>query len=180
LGALRKLPQVEVLLGAGDGKVDEVIADGAVSALVGLMKKRLSLEERRIFVTPHRQLAEALGHGLQAISAQKPLVLLLDTYEIVDRLACDRISLDIHFVVQQIAAMRQQGIDLATILSAPSADRDDESPRELVVRATSDRFLWYCLNERDKKAVYAMAMMRRSDNDLLKAMLGVTDLEPEM
>ncbi|PZO35828.1 MAG: hypothetical protein DCF19_22940 [Pseudanabaena frigida] len=261
LGALRKLPQVEALLGAGDGKVDEAIADGAVSALVGLMKKRLSLEERRIFATPHRQLAEALGHGLQAISAQKPLVLLLDTYEIVDRLECDRVlrmvikaagrrvvwviagranladsyrlsqdyfrgyrdefsenlyvypmsefsreqvseyfahpqinvplsdeaaesvkqfSLGIPFVVQQIAAMRQQGIEMATILSAPSADRDDESPREAVVRATSDRFLRYCLDEQDKKAVYAMAMMRRPDNELLKAMLGVTDLEPEM
>ena len=261
LGALRKLPQVGALLGAEDGKVDEVIADSAVSALMGLMKKRLSLEERRIFATPHRQLAEALGHGLQAISAQKPLVLLLDTYEIVDRLECDRVlrmvikaagrrviwaiagranladsyrlsqdyfrgyrdefsenlyvypmsefsreqvseyfahpqinvplideaaelvkqfSLGIPFVVQQIAAMRQQGIDLATILSAPSADRDDESPREAVVRATSDRFLRYCLDERDKKAVYAMAMMRRPDNELLKAMLGGTDLEPEM
>ncbi|WP_434684120.1 tetratricopeptide repeat protein [Pseudanabaena minima] len=261
LGALRKLPYVETILGAGDGTVDEAIADGAVSALVGLMKKRLSLEERRIFATPHRQLAEALGHGLQAISAQKPLVLLLDTYEIVDRLECDRVlrmvikaagrrvvwaiagranladsyrlsqdyfqgyrdvfsenlyvypmsefsweqvseyfahpeinvplsdkaaesvkqfSLGIPFVVQQIAAMRQQGIDLDTILSAPSADRDDESPREAVVRATSDRFLRYCLDEHDQKAVYAMAMMRRPDNELLKAMLGVTDLEPEM
>ncbi|MFZ4556612.1 MAG: hypothetical protein ACOYN8_09600, partial [Pseudanabaena sp.] len=261
LGALRKLPQVEALLGAGDGKVDEAIADGAVSALVGLMKKRLSLEERRIFATPHRQLAEALGHGLQAISAQKPLVLLLDTYEIVDRIECDRVlrmviksagrrvvwaiagranladsyrlsqdyfrgyrdefsenlyvypmsefsreqvseyfahpeinvplsdevaesvkqfSLGIPFVVQQIAAMRQEGIEMATILSAPSADRDDESPREAVVRATSDRFLRYCLDEHDKKAVYAMAMMRRPDNELLKAMLGVADLEPEM
>jgi tetratricopeptide (TPR) repeat protein len=261
LGALRKLPHVEAILGAGDGKVDEAIADSAVSALVGLMKKRLSLEERRIFATPHRQLAEALGHGLQAISAQKPLVLLLDTYEIVDRLECDRVlrmvikaagrrvvwaiagranladsyrlsqdyfrgyrdefsenlyvypmsefsreqvseyfahpqinvplsdevaesvkqfSLGIPFVVQQIAAMCQQGIEMATILSAPSADRDDESPREAVVRATSDRFLRYCLDEHDKKAVYAMAMMRRPDNELLKAMLGVTDLEPEM
>jgi hypothetical protein len=69
---------------------------------------------------------------------------------------------------------------MPTILSAPSADRDDESPREAVVRATSDRFLRYCLDEHDKKAVYAMAMMRRPDNELLKAMLGVTDLEPEM
>jgi Flp pilus assembly protein TadD len=261
LGALRKLPYVEKILGVGDGTVDEAIADSAVSALVGLMKKKLSLEERRIFATPHRQLAEALGHGLQAISAQKPLVLLLDTYEIVDRLECDRVlrmvikaagrrvvwaiagranladsyrlsqdyfrgyrdefsenlyvypmsefsreqvseyfahpeinvplsdeaaesvkqfSLGIPFVVQQIAAMRQQGIEMATILSAPSADRDDESPREAVVRATSDRFLRYCLDERDQKAVYAMAMMRRPDNELLKAMLGVTDLEPEM
>ena len=261
LGALRKLPDVEAILGAGDGKLEEAIADGAVSALVGLMKKRLSLEERKIFATPQRQLAEALGHGLQAISAQKPLVLLLDTYEIVDRIECDRVlrmvikaagrrvvwtiagranladsyrlsqdyfrgyrdefsenlyvypmsefsreqvseyfahpeinvplsddeaeavkqfSLGIPFVVQQIAAMRQQRIDLATILSAPSADREDESPREAVVRATSDRFLRYCLDEHDKKAVYAMAMMRRPDNELLKAMLGVTDLEPEM
>ncbi|MCX5935340.1 MAG: hypothetical protein NTU99_11300, partial [Pseudanabaena sp. LacPavin_0818_WC45_MAG_42_6] len=249
------------MLGAEDGKVDEVIADSAVSALMGLMKKRLSLEERRIFATPHRQLAEALGHGLQAISAQKPLVLLLDTYEIVDRLECDRVlrmvikaagrrvvwaiagranladsyrlsqdyfrgyrdefsenlyiysmsefsreqvseyfahpqinvplsdeaaelvkqfSLGMPFVVQKIAAMCQQGIEMATILSAPSADRDDESPREAVVRATCDRFLRYCLDEQDKKAVYAMAMMRRPDNELLKAMLGVTDLEPEM
>ncbi|GBO53247.1 hypothetical protein APA_1154 [Pseudanabaena sp. lw0831] len=261
LGALRKLPHVEAILGVGDGKVDEAIADGAVSALVGLMKKKLSLEDRRIFATPHRQLAEALGHGLQAISAQKPLVLLLDTYEIVDRLECDRVlrmvikaaglqvvwaiagranladsyrlsqdyfrgyrdefsenlyvypmsefsreqvseyfahpqinvplsdeaaesvkqfSLGIPFVVQQIAAMRQQGIEMATILSAPSADLDDESPREAVVRATSDRFLRYCLDEHDQKAVYAMAMMRRPDNELLKAMLGGADLEPEM
>jgi tetratricopeptide (TPR) repeat protein len=261
LGTLRKLPNVEAILGAGDDQLNETIADGAVSALVGLMKKRLSLEERRIFATPQRQLAEALGLGLMAISASKPLVLVLDTYEIVDRLECDRVlrmvikaagrrvvwtiagranladsyclpqdhfsgyrdvfsenlyvypmsefsreqvseyfahpeinvplsddeaeevkqfSLGIPFVVQQIAAMRQQAIDLATILSAPSADREDESPREAVVRATSDRFLRYCLSDQDKKAVYAMAMMRRPDNELLKAMLGVTDLEPEM
>ena len=257
--------KVEELLGVKDSKKTEeltnLVADESINALAGLMKKHLDLKERRIFAKPHQQLAEALGHGLQAISAQKPLVLLLDTYEIVDRLECDRVlrmvikaagrrvvwaiagranladsyrlsqdyfrgyrdefsenlyvypmsefsreqvseyfahpeinvplsdeaaesvkqfSLGIPFVVQQIAAMRQQGIELATILSAPSADRDDESPREAVVRATSDRFLRYCLDEHDKKAVYAMAMMRRPDNELLKAMLGVTDLEPEM
>jgi tetratricopeptide (TPR) repeat protein len=257
--------KVEELLGVKDSKKTEeltnLVADESINALAGLMKKHLDLKERRIFAKPHQQLAEALGHGLQAISAQKPLVLLLDTYEIVDRLECDRVlrmvikaagrrvvwaiagranladsyrlsqdyfrgyrdefsenlyvypmsefsreqvseyfahpeidvplsddaaesvkqfSFGIPFVVQQIAAMCQQGIELATILSAPSADRDDESPREAVVRATSDRFLRYCLDEHDQKAVYAMAMMRRPDNELLKAMLGVTDLEPEM
>jgi tetratricopeptide (TPR) repeat protein len=265
LGLLRKLPNLDQVLGGENSKTSEEIsdlaADAATNALVGWLKRRLTLDELRIYAKPHQQLSEALGHGLQAISAQKPLVLLLDTYEIVDRLECDRVlrmvikaagrrvvwaiagranladsyrlsqdyfrgyrdefsenlyvypmsefsreqvseyfahpqinvplideaaesvkqfSLGIPFVVQQIAAMRQQGIEMATILSAPSADRDDESPREAVVRATSDRFLRYCLDEHDKKAVYAMAMMRRPDNELLKAMLGVTDLEPEM
>jgi tetratricopeptide (TPR) repeat protein len=265
LGLLRKHPNLDQVLGGENSKTSEEIsdlaADAATNAFVGWLKWRLTLDELRIYAKPHQQLAEALGHGLQTIAAKKPLVLLLDTYEIVDRLECDRVlrmvikaagrrvvwaiagranladsyrlsqdyfrgyrdefsenlyvypmsefsrvqvseyfahpeinvplsddeaesvkqfSLGIPFVVQQIAAMRQQAIDLSTILSTPSADRDDESPREAVVRATSDRFLRYCLDEHDKKAVYAMAMMRRPDNELLKAMLGVTDLEPEM
>ena len=90
-------------------------------------------------------------------------------------------SLGIPYVVQLIAEMRQEDIDLATILGAPSDDRENESPSEKVVRMTSDRFLRYCIRgSADEKAIYAMAMMRQPNNDILQTMLGVTDLESEM
>jgi len=261
LGALRKLSNVEAILGAVDAKFDGAIADTAVNALVGLMKKRLSLEERRIFATPQRQLAEALGHGLQVMSAQKPLVMLLDTYEIVDRIECDRVlrmvikasgqrvvwvivgranladtsgsganysqgyrdifsenlyvypmsefsqdqvseyfshpdvnvslsneeaesvkrfSLGIPLVVQEIAEMCQKKIPLAEIISPPLKERDDESPYQVVVRVTIQRFLRYCFDDGDKRTIYAIAMMRRPDNRLLQAMLGDVEFEQKI
>jgi tetratricopeptide (TPR) repeat protein len=266
LGLLRKHPNLDQVLGGENSKTSEEIsdlaADAATNALVGWLKRRLTLDELRIYAKPHQQLAEALGNGLQTIAAKKPLVLLLDTYEIVDRLECDRVlrmvikaagrqvvwviagradlansyrflqgnflgyrnefsenlyvylmsefsqeqvieyfahpeinvrlndveaesvkqfSLGIPYVVQLIAEMCQEGIDLATILLTPSDDRENESPSEKVIGMTSDRFLRYCIRgSADEKAIYAMAMMRRPDNDLLKAMLGMTDLEPEM
>jgi hypothetical protein len=95
LGLLRKHPNLDQVLGGENSKTSEEIsdlaADAATNAFVGWLKWRLTLDELRIYAKPHQQLAEALGHGLQTIAAKKPLVLLLDTYEIVDRLECDRV-----------------------------------------------------------------------------------------
>ncbi|TVP68868.1 MAG: tetratricopeptide repeat protein, partial [Leptolyngbya sp. LCM1.Bin17] len=53
------------------------------------VQKILKSQEYEIYEQPNRQLAEALGKGLTRLSDRKPLVLFLDTYEIVDRPACD-------------------------------------------------------------------------------------------
>jgi tetratricopeptide (TPR) repeat protein len=265
LGLLRKLPNIDKMLEGENAKTAEeatnLVADAAVNALMGWIKKRLTLDECRIYATPHLQLANALGQGLQAIAVQKTLLIVMDTYEIVDRLECDlvlrmvirasgqrvvwviagranladtsgsganysqgyrdvfsenlyvypmsefsqeqvseyfshpdvnvslsdeeaesvkRFSLGIPFIVQQIAAMRQKKIPLAEIISPPSKERDDESPYEVVVRVTIQRFLRYCFDDGDKQTIYAIAMMRRPDNRLLQAMLGDVEFEQKI
>lgn len=47
------------------------------------LKARLTPELYNIYCRPHEQLARALGEGLRRVSRDQPLVLLLDTYEIV-------------------------------------------------------------------------------------------------
>jgi tetratricopeptide (TPR) repeat protein len=68
-------------------------------------------------------------------------------------------------------------IDMSFAFNPPqSLNKCDTLPR-----MTSDRFLRYCIRgSADEKAIYAMAMMRQPNNDILLAMLGVTDLESEM
>ncbi len=47
------------------------------------LRARLAPELYDIYCRPHEQLARALGEGLRRVSRDQPLVLLLDTYEIV-------------------------------------------------------------------------------------------------
>lgn len=47
------------------------------------LKAKLKPEQYQMYLNPREQLAKALGNGFKAISQQHPLVLFLDTYEIV-------------------------------------------------------------------------------------------------
>jgi hypothetical protein len=53
------------------------------------VQKALTPQEYALYEQPHERLAEALGQGIARLSQRQPLVLLFDTYEIVDRPACD-------------------------------------------------------------------------------------------
>ena len=90
LNTLRLHPQANAAITAADalGATDFVTKSGAI-ALTRLIHRHLSLADRRLYVNPTMQLAQALGEGLAALTKQKPLVIFLDTYEIVDRPDCD-------------------------------------------------------------------------------------------
>jgi hypothetical protein len=53
------------------------------------LDRALSKEEREIYAQPRDRLGAALGRGLKNVAQRKPLVIFFDTYEIVDRPACD-------------------------------------------------------------------------------------------
>ncbi|MFG6102382.1 tetratricopeptide repeat protein [Leptothoe sp. EHU-05/26/07-4] len=229
------------------------------------VQKSLTPKEYEIYEQPNERLAEALGKGIAMLAEKKPLVLLFDTYEIVDRPECDymlrrvihesggrtqwviagrsnladsgqrgslyfrgykrdfaetqlyakslsefgldliqeyfaevepkrplsgqdadavtRFSLGIPFVIRQAAVMYREGKPLAEIIApvekAPLGS--DISAYDRVVTETSERFLMHCFSakerEKDLQAIYALALMRRPDAGLLRAMLDETDLE---
>ncbi len=226
----------------------------------------LTEKEYQIYAHPHETLAEALGEGIAALAKRKPLVVFLDTYEIVDRPECDytlrqairhsgkqvvwaiagranladsgrrgktyfrgyrqdfaddrlyakpmsefglaeirlyfqeyfqgeisestptdaefnniaEFSLGIPFVISQVAAMWREGKPMAEI-TAPVETALGESARDRVIKATCERFLVHCFGateqERDLLAIYALAIIRRPDAELLREMLDVADLE---
>jgi hypothetical protein len=53
------------------------------------VQRALTPTEYELYEQPNERLAEALGQGLERLSQPKTLVLLFDTYEIVDRPDCD-------------------------------------------------------------------------------------------
>ncbi|MGQ9467931.1 MAG: hypothetical protein ACUVSG_09885, partial [Anaerolineae bacterium] len=55
------------------------------AALERHLRARLNPEQFNLFLNPNEQLARALAEGLQRVARRKPLLLILDTYEIVDR-----------------------------------------------------------------------------------------------
>ncbi|MCX7841318.1 MAG: hypothetical protein N2559_17930, partial [Anaerolineae bacterium] len=55
------------------------------AALENRLRARLDAEQFNLFLYPNEQLARALADGLKRIAARKPLLIVLDTYEIVDR-----------------------------------------------------------------------------------------------
>ena len=55
------------------------------AALERRLRARLDPKQYEIFLNPNQQLARALAEGLKKVAARKPLILFLDTYEIVDR-----------------------------------------------------------------------------------------------
>lgn len=50
-----------------------------------LLRSRLSPDEFDLFTLPNETLARELGRGIAAVADQRPVVLILDTYEIADR-----------------------------------------------------------------------------------------------
>ena len=87
ISGLRKMPGVDQLIASDEAA--KQVKDAGTAALVGLLQEKLSLAERKLFASPTVQLAEALGRGLRELTAGKPTVIFLDTYEIVDRPDCD-------------------------------------------------------------------------------------------
>ena len=69
-------------------RVLKISAEG-LHQITRFVDKALEPAERTLYQQPHEQLAEALGQEIQLISQRKPLLIFLDTYEIVDRRACD-------------------------------------------------------------------------------------------
>jgi tetratricopeptide (TPR) repeat protein len=55
------------------------------AALETRLRARLNPEQYALFLNPNEQLARALAQGFQRVAKRKPLLLFLDTYEIVDR-----------------------------------------------------------------------------------------------
>ena len=55
------------------------------AALERRLRARLNPEQFNLFLQPNEQLARALAEGLQRVARRKPLLLILDTCEIVDR-----------------------------------------------------------------------------------------------
>ena len=53
------------------------------------VQKALTPKEFATYAQPQERLAEALGQGLATLARRQPVVLLLDTFEIVDRPECD-------------------------------------------------------------------------------------------
>ncbi|MDX2214084.1 MAG: tetratricopeptide repeat protein [Oculatellaceae cyanobacterium bins.114] len=98
--------------------------------------------------------------------------------------ALARFSLGVPFVISEAAAMWREGKPIDDIVEPVPMQLGTLSPREQVIKATSERFLMHCFSakerERDLQAVYALAMMRRPSVELLKAMLDVTDLNREL
>jgi tetratricopeptide (TPR) repeat protein len=72
-------------------KVAEDQARNVINALNTRLRARLKPEQLDIFLNPHEQLARALADGLKKLTESgfvlsgKPLIITLDTYEIVDR-----------------------------------------------------------------------------------------------
>ncbi|TVQ16943.1 MAG: tetratricopeptide repeat protein, partial [Leptolyngbya sp. DLM2.Bin15] len=232
------------------------------------VQRALTPQEYALYEQPNERLAEALGRGIARLSQRKPLVLLFDTYEIVDRPECDytlrrviqtsgdqtlwaiggrsnlsdsgqrgkvyfrgykrdftenqiyakalsefgleliqqyfaqvtpdqpiseeqadavaRFSLGIPFVIRQAAVMWREGKPIEDIVAPtpPLALGSGVSSYDQVITTTSERFLVHCFGapeqEADLEAIYALALMRRPDADLLRQMLDETDLEARL
>ncbi|MFO3796785.1 MAG: hypothetical protein ACK8QZ_05810, partial [Anaerolineales bacterium] len=66
----------------------KVGAEGAAhlrAALENRLRARLDPEQFTLFLHPNEKLAGALADGLKRVAKRKPLLIVLDTYEIVDR-----------------------------------------------------------------------------------------------
>lgn len=70
----------------------KAIIDGGAEAIAhareaatSLLRTRLNADEIDLFTRPNETLAHRLAGGIQAVARRKPILLTLDTYEIVDR-----------------------------------------------------------------------------------------------
>ena len=91
-------------------------------------------------------------------------------------------SLGIPFVVDLAAVMCAKGKPIAEIVVPVLGEDGETSERDQVIKETCERFLKHCLDTPetllDKQLIFALAMLRRSQMDLLGAMVDVhTGLE---
>ena len=76
--------ECESFLGAKISLDDEVFWD-----IKYLVESALDTNEFEIYERPLANLTHSIGNGLKTIAQQKPLIIFMDTYEIVDRPNCD-------------------------------------------------------------------------------------------
>ena len=229
-----------------------------------LIQEKLTPVEYDIYREPHTQLARALGQSIAGLAKNRPLVIFLDTYEVVDRMECDytlrqaimesgthvvwviagranladsvrqgdsyfrgyksdfandriyaqamsefgleeilkyfrtvapkrpltedqasaiaEFTLGIPFAVSEAAAIWRQGVSFKEITEPIPPSEADLTARRRIVNAMSERFLKHCIgaDARDLRAVYALALMRRPNADLLRAMLDAASLMHEL
>jgi len=99
-------------------KVLKVSAE-ALSQARQFVQKTLEPQEYDLYAQPHERLGEALGQGLARLAQRQPLVLFLDTYEIVDRSECD-------YTLRQV--MQHSGRNVIWVVSG-RANLADSGPR---------------------------------------------------
>jgi hypothetical protein len=56
-----------------------------LAQMKALLRDRLSNTQYELWLRPDEQIARPLGRGLASLAKKKPLILSLDTYEIVDQ-----------------------------------------------------------------------------------------------
>jgi hypothetical protein len=98
--ALARLVRLALPVGEGGEALTKALLDAGVElgagsaarvrlALTERLQRKLKPEQFRLFLSPHEHLAQALGHDLKGLAqgwwSGRPLLLVLDTYEIVDR-----------------------------------------------------------------------------------------------
>jgi hypothetical protein len=89
---VRQVPGADVL---PSQSLEPIIEQAIQVGAEGLYQARqfvqtvLTPKEYEIYAQPYERLAEALGKGIAELAKRKPLVVFLDTYEIVDRPECD-------------------------------------------------------------------------------------------
>ena len=249
-------------------KVGITLSAEGLSQINRLVSKALTTEEQELYARPQEKLAAALGEGLAATAKRRPLVIVLDTYEIVDTLLCDyalrqvirasgrqtvwviagranladsgqrgqgyfrgyrqdfsdqvyayplrefgldelqlffahqiperpldasqaedlsRFSRGIPFVINLAAGLWAKGVPFDDII-APPADTSLNSgglqtAHYQIIRQMNERFLMHCLgpeHQDDRQAIFALAIMRRPEPNLLRAMLEVEQLKPRL
>ncbi|MEO1402067.1 MAG: hypothetical protein AAFV72_12585 [Cyanobacteria bacterium J06635_1] len=93
--------------------------------------------------------------------------------------AMSRFSLGIPFVVNQAAVMYRDGKPVEEIVEPVQRELGKTTARDAVIKATCERFLVHCFSAKDRaqdlQAIYALALMRRPNAELLREMLEVTD-----
>ncbi|MBE9066530.1 tetratricopeptide repeat protein [Leptolyngbya cf. ectocarpi LEGE 11479] len=84
-------------------------------------------------------------------------------------------SLGIPFVVDLAAVMCGKGKPIAEIVAPVPNENGDTNDRDQVIKETCERFLKHCLDTpetlQDRQLTFALAMLRRSQMDLLGAMV---------
>ncbi|MDW8328170.1 MAG: hypothetical protein RMK99_16525, partial [Anaerolineales bacterium] len=94
--AIAKVLRAALPIGEAGEKLAQAFLDAGIkvsaeqaarlrAALETRLRARLDREQFDLFLYPNEQLARALADGLKRIAARRPLLLVLDTYEIVDR-----------------------------------------------------------------------------------------------
>ncbi len=95
-GALAKLLRMALPIGETGEKLAQTFLEEGIkvsaeraaqlrAALETRLRARLNPEQYNLFLNPNTQLARALAQGLKQVARRKPLLVFLDTYEIVDR-----------------------------------------------------------------------------------------------